>query len=468
MLHEEDGPTVGNNPVTFSTARKYHIVLAGVLFTFNSALGSSLPAGAHSQIRSFFNLTSDTSFVLLNSLYIVGFAIGSLFFGPLSEYSGRRPVLIGSYIGYTAFTLGCALAPSYESLLAFRLLCGLNAAAPNAVLGGLYSDIYNDPQKRGIAMGLFMFMTALGPEVGPIISGFVSLASWRWTFWSALIISGLGLPVILWLPETYAPVLAQRSHGQSGSIRHELQTASQLPKENRILVFSRPFLMVVHEPILLMTSLYLALVYGILYLFMQAYPLIFQGVYLMSAGVASLAFIPIMIGAGLAFLIFLWYSAFHAKALKANRTWASVEEYRRLPLAGGGAPSIVISLFWLGWTAYDSVHPIVPMVAGFWFGVGYLLIFIAMLNYLTDAYKQNSASAQAAASTIRSITAVCLPLATKPMYTKLGIHWATSLLGFVALGMAFIPLWFIRYGAWLRKHSQFCSQSGSTITGDYK
>ena len=80
------------------------------------------------------------------------------------------------------------------------------------------------------------------------------------------------------------------------------------------------------------------------------------------------------------------------------------------------------------------------MVAGFWFGVGYLLISIAMLNYLTDAYKQNSASAQAAASTICSITVVCLPLATKPMYTKLGIHWASSLLGFVAPGMAFIPL----------------------------
>jgi hypothetical protein len=45
-----------------------------------------------------------------------------------------------------------------------------------------------------------------------------------------------------------------------------------------------------------------------------------------------------MVGAGFAFLIFLWYSNFHAKAMKANKTWATVEEYRRLPLAGGGAP----------------------------------------------------------------------------------------------------------------------------------
>lgn len=63
-----------------------------------------------------------------------------------------------------------------------------------------------------------------------------------------------------------------------------------------------------------------------------------------------------------------------------------------------------------------------------------------MLNYLTDAYKQNSASAQAAASTIRSIMAFCLPLAANPMYSNLGIHWASTLLGFIALCMAVIPL----------------------------
>jgi MFS family permease len=126
-------------------------------------------------------------------------------------------------------------------------------------------------------MGLFMFMTALGPEVGPIISGFVSLASWRWTFWRALIIAGSALPVILLLPETYAPVLAQRSQRDAEHFRQDLQTTSELQKKSRIFVFARPFLMVVREPILLMTSLYLALVYGTLYLFMQAYPLIFQG-----------------------------------------------------------------------------------------------------------------------------------------------------------------------------------------------
>lgn len=118
--------------------------------------------------------------------------------------------------------------------------------------------------------------------------------------------------------------------------------------------------------------------------------------------------------------------------------------------------SIVIALFWLGWASDKSIHPIVPMVAGVWFGIGYLLIFIAMLNYLTDAYKQNSASAQAAASTVRSIMAVCLPLTTDPTYTNLEIQWASTLLGFIALGMAVIPFIFIRYGSWIRQNSRYC------------
>ena len=114
-----------------------------------------------------------------------------------------------------------------------------------------------------------------------------------------------------------------------------------------------------------------------------------------------------------------------------------------------------IALFWLGWSAKLSIHPIMPIMSGLWFGMGYILIFMAMINYLTDAYKQYSASAQAAASTMRSTFAVCLPLATNSMYGQLGINWATSLLAFIAMALAVIPFVFIRYGEWIRSKSSF-------------
>lgn len=118
----------------------------------------------------------------------------------------------------------------------------------------------------------------------------------------------------------------------------------------------------------------------------------------------------------------------------------------------------MVGLFWLGWTSYKSIHPVIPMLSGVWFGMGYLLIFLSMLNYVTDVYKQYSASAQAAASTTRSIAATLLPLATSTMYGNLGIHWASSLLGFVALIMALIPFGFIRYRKWIRANSKFCQE----------
>lgn len=98
------------------------------------------------------------------------------------------------------------------------------------------------------------------------------------------------------------------------------------------------------------------------------------------------------------------------------------------------------------------------MMSGLLFGCGYLLIFMAILNYITDAYRQFSASAQSAASTTRSVCAVCLPLATRPMYDALGVAWACSLLGFVALAMAAIPFVFIKHGRSIRARSPFAQQ----------
>ncbi|OJK03929.1 hypothetical protein ASPACDRAFT_1852850 [Aspergillus aculeatus ATCC 16872] len=139
--------------------------------------------------------------------------------------------------------------------------------------------------------------------------------------------------------------------------------------------------------------------------------------------------------------------------MAANKSWALIEEYRRLPLACVGAVSIVIALFWLGWSSYRRIHPALPMMAGVFFGFGYSLVCAAMLNYLTDAYKEASASAQAAASATRAIMAVVLPFAATPMYNHLGIHRAGSLLGFLALALVGIPFAFIRYGPRLRQSS---------------
>lgn len=137
-------------------------------------------------------------------------------------------------------------------------------------------------------------------------------------------------------------------------------------------------------------------------------------------------------------------------------TEAASEEYRRLPLACVGGPLFFVSLFWLGWSARDGVSYVVPMLAGLPFGAGFMLIFIALLNYLTDAYEVFAASANAAASTSRSLLAVVLPLATTPMFNRLGIAGACSLLGGLSAVMCVIPFVFIWKGEEIRAGSRFC------------
>lgn len=98
------------------------------------------------------------------------------------------------------------------------------------------------------------------------------------------------------------------------------------------------------------------------------------------------------------------------------------------------------------------------MLSGLAFGAGYMLIFVAMVNYLSDAYREYSASAHTAASTTRSLAAAFLPVAAPRMYATLGVPWACSLLGFVALALSAVPFVFIRFNDSIQRRSPFCQR----------
>ncbi|KAI9889972.1 MAG: hypothetical protein M1814_004590 [Vezdaea aestivalis] len=451
-----------DHPWNWSRKRKAFVLMIGVSTTVNCTLGSSLPSGAIPFIAKDFGVPDGPQLVLPISMFLIGYVVGPLVFGPLSETFGRRLIMMSTFAMFTIFTLGCALAPNWPVFLAFRFSAGIAASSPVAVVGGLFADVYNDPVTRGRAISLFMAVTLMGPVFGPTISGFVSPVSWRWTFWVGLIVIGMSWIPLVFLPETYAPTIlkkrAQALRKKKGdpNIRapSELENASL--KEIVVVVLTRPVRMFYTEAIILFTCLYLALAYSLFYLFFEAYPIVFQGVYGISARFSGLAFLPIGVGAIIVCGIFLGYDKILQRAKQQNKQWAKTEEYRRLPLACLGGPCIVIALFWIGWTSRADIHWIVPMLSGLFFGAGFLLVFMALLNYLVDAYKAFSASALAASSCTRSLLGACLPFATKAMYSKLGVNWASSLLGFISLVMSIVPFVFIKYGPSMREKSKFC------------
>lgn len=371
--------------------------------------------------------------------------------------------MIVPFFFFTVFTMACALAPNFPAFLIFRLLAGISASAPINIAAGIFADIFGDPRSRGRAMAFFMVATVLGPLIAPIVSGFCAeTIGWRWTFWIATIYAGVTLVLLAGLPETYGPILLQR---RAQRIRkadpksrvyatHEIERPDL--KTLATVVLTRPVRMLLSELIVSLSSAYLSLVYGVFYMSFSAYPIIFQGVYKMSPGECGLTYLAIGAGAFLSLPPFYWYDNFLHHKQRANVAWAHHEEYRRLPLACVGGPLYAISLFWLGWTAREDVHWTAPMMAGIFFGVGWMLIFIALLNYLTDAYEMFAASANAAASMSRSTVAVVLPLATTPMFDRLGIAKACSLLGGIALLFSCVPFLFIWQGEKIRANSKFC------------
>jgi MFS family permease len=87
----------------------------------------------------------------MEQLFVAGYMLGPLLWGPLSEIFGRRPIFIITFIAYIGFQVGCALSKNTASILIFRFLGGTFAAAPLTNSGALIADIW-DGDHRGKAM----------------------------------------------------------------------------------------------------------------------------------------------------------------------------------------------------------------------------------------------------------------------------------------------------------------------------
>ena len=132
----------------------------------NSTIGSSIPSGATKYIAADFNVTDKTKLVLPISLFLVGYVLGPLLYGPLSEQYGRRTPLLIGYGLFNIFVMACALAPTFNALLVFRLLNGMAASAPIAIITGTFSDVFDNPTVRGRTMAWYMSVSFSSPGLG--------------------------------------------------------------------------------------------------------------------------------------------------------------------------------------------------------------------------------------------------------------------------------------------------------------
>jgi DHA1 family bicyclomycin/chloramphenicol resistance-like MFS transporter len=137
------------------------------------------------------------------SFYLVGFALGQMFYGPLSDRHGRRPVMLVALVVYTLATLACALAPSIETLIAARFCQAIGGAGTIVLARAVVRDLY-EGARVGRELSLMASIMALAPIAAPLLGGVLQTAfGWRSNF---VLLLALGLlaatTVLLLLPET--------------------------------------------------------------------------------------------------------------------------------------------------------------------------------------------------------------------------------------------------------------------------
>ncbi|KAK0674378.1 major facilitator superfamily domain-containing protein [Cercophora samala] len=450
------------NPMTYPNYKKWIITLLQAVATLAVAFASTAYSGGVFEIIRYFQVTP-TMATLGISLFVFGFAIGPLLWAPLSEFYGRQPIFALTYMALMVFCAGAAGADTIETLVILRFFAGAFGSSPLTNSGGVVADMF-DVHERGAASGVFAIAPFLGPSIGPIVGGFAGEAlGWRWIQGITAIFTGLlWIACLVYVPETYAPVLLQKraralSAHTSKVYISKMDLIDTSTKAEKIkTTLTRPWVLLFKEPIVLFTSIYLAIIYGTLYMLFAAFPIVYQLNRGWSPGIGGLAFVGVAVG-----MIFAVTYAMidNKKRFMPLLTSGLATPESRLPPAIVGSVFLPVGLFWFAWTNGPEVHWIVSITASAFFAAGLVAVFLSLLTYMIDSYTVFAASVLAANSVLRSLFGAAFPLFTTYMYQDLGVHWASTVPAFLALACVPFPLLFWRYGARIRKGCRYAREA---------
>ncbi|GME60332.1 putative mfs multidrug transporter protein [Neofusicoccum parvum] len=452
------------NPLNWSRGKKWAATLLVSCFTFISPVSSTMIAPSLEEIGDEFDIESELEQAFVMSIFLLAYAIGPFVLGPLSEIFGRVVILQASNLLYLVFNTVCGFAQTKNQMLAFRFLSGLGGSAPQALGGGVLSDCWRT-EERGKAIAIYSLAPFIGPAVGPILGGlFTEHTTWRWVFWSVSIADVVvQIMATIWLPETYAPaILAKKAKKLRKTTGNQnLRTKYQNPDHSFAKILRknlvRPFIMLGTQPAIQVMALYRAYLYGVMYLVLSTFALVFEDEYEMSLTIASLNYLSLGIGFVLGLQICAPVNDRIYTYLKRKYNHPGRPEFR-VPLMLPGGLLVPIGLATYGWSAHFEVHWIVPNIGAAVFACGLIIGFQCAQSYVVDAYTRYAASATGAAAFLRTMAGFSFPLFAPRMYEVLGLGWGNSLLAFVSLVLGVLaPVGLWKRGEWLRAHSTYCA-----------
>ncbi|KIK59421.1 hypothetical protein GYMLUDRAFT_169583 [Collybiopsis luxurians FD-317 M1] len=455
-----------DNPRNWSSAKRAFVAFSISLMTFSMYIGSAIYTPSIPGIMAEFNVSLVHATLGL-SLYILGYGIGPMFLAPLQELAvfGRNSIYMATLFLFVIFQIPIITATNIQTILAFRFLTGFFGSPALATGGASMADIY-PPHQLAYVVGIWAIGAVGGPIVGPVIGGFAAQTKgWRWPQYELIWLSSFSFVfLLLLLPETYEPTILRKRAQRLRKLTGNQQLMSQGEKDTQgesiasVLkeALYRPFVLA-KEPVLMFANVYLGFVYAIFYLWFEAFPLVFNGIYHFNLGLSGLPFLGFLVSAAITYTAYALYQNYHFEPRSARSKAEGKDMSPEVRLEIGLMASLFIptSLLIFGFTSRQSVHWIVPVIGASLYLPGIWLNFQSIAMYITSAYPMYAASVLAGNDLFRSTIASVFPLFGRSFFENLGLGPASALLAGISLLLMPVFWALMHWGHVLRGRSKY-------------
>ncbi|KAF2167541.1 hypothetical protein M409DRAFT_66065 [Zasmidium cellare ATCC 36951] len=451
------------HPRRWSLLRKSYdsavICFMEFIMTLISNTGSSIAPYAMEDL----GISRELALFYFTTLYLLGQAIGGLILPPVAESFGGRSIYLTSTIAYSACCVILGACPTVPVVIVMRFASGFLSAMPAVVACGSIENMW-DTKARIWLVHVWISSAVAGLACAPTIATVISESHlrWPWLFYIAAIVTAAIALMCCWMTESRPSQLLKkevkdvaRNNSFSGLSLDDADSTPDLKTFVRVHL-ALPIRLFLTEPIVFLTSIMGATVYGIIYLFTPALPVIYTSPpYTFTPLQTSLVSLALALGIPLTFL-----PRIYDILLLRRKAPSTIEPEDKLFGFYVAAPVLAVGL----WIFSTTIPPLTSHLTP-WISIAALtLIGFAVVEfdnvlsgYLTDTYTSYAASAISPMSFLRAVLSGVFPLFGERMFRGLGGGYAGMVLAGCATGFCVVAAGFWRWGRGVRGRSRMAS-----------
>lgn len=414
-----------------------------ILVAFHACMSNFTAASiipAYQDIEKDLNVSLQQT-TYLTSLQIAILGAAPLFWRPLSNRFGRRPIFLLSLICSLICNIGCAKSPTYGSMVACRALVALFISPPSAIGSAVVVETFFK-KDRARYIGIWTLMITLGVPISPFIFGFVAYrVSYRWIYWILAMINGVQFVLYVFLgPETRYLHRGVKHHGSE--LKQEYFTFRRIdPTPLTAWEFVQPLQYAKYACVVIP-----AVAYSMIFLFGSVLitveiPQLFGEKFHFNVQQLGLQFLGLIIGSVIGEQIVGALSDFwmnrHARKISARpnpefRLWLSYIGYL-LTIAG-----LVVFLVCIQ-QAPEGHWNVTPIVGAAIAGAGNQIVTTVLITYAVDCYHEEAASIGVFITFVRQIWGFIGPFWFPSMFTNVGLAGSAGVVSALMISASILP-----------------------------